>query len=266
MTNWRSYDRIAGRYDVVWGTRFEAVARHMWALMPPAAGAIVLDIGTGTGIVPRSLGARVDQLAAVIGCDRSAGMLSMAKKAMPNLRVLVAEATALPFRQSNFEIVTASFVLSHLVNYRAALLEAYRVLRPAGALVVTSWSANTDPYSRAWSELLAEAVSKERLQEAVAQVAPSEDYFEKGESVKTALTAAGFAGVEVHTIALECSLPIDSYIADRELSSGGRLAQDVLGPDGWRRFAARAREELQRSFGSHFEYSRGAHIGLGHRE
>lgn len=265
MTSWRSYDHIARRYDDVWGTRFEAVGRHIWAMIPPAAGAIVLDIGTGTGIVPRSLGARVGQLAGVIGCDRSIGMLSLARETMPKLRVLAAEATALPFRHAIFDVVTASFVLSHLLNYRAALLEAYRVLRPSGVLVVTSWSANTDPYSQAWSELLAEAVSKDRLQEAVARVAPSEGYFEKVENVKTALTAAGFARVEVHRIALECSLSIDRYIADRELSSGGRFAQDALGPDKWGRFAAKAREKLHRSFGSHFDYNRCVLIGVGYR-
>lgn len=265
MTDWRSYDHIARRYDDVWGSRFEAVARHIWALIPPPAGAIVLDIGTGTGIVPRSLGARVGQLAGVIGCDRSAGMLSLARAMMPELRVLAAEATALPFGRSIFDVVTASFVLSHLLNYRGGLVEAYRVLKPSGIFVMASWTANTDPYSQAWSELLAEAVSKDRLQEAVAQVAPSEGYFENVENVKTALAEAGFDCVEVHTIALECSFSLELYLADRELSSGGRFGQDALGPDRWGRFVANAREKLRRSFGSHFKYSRGVLIGLGHR-
>ena len=265
MTDWRSYDHIARRYDAVWGCRFEAVARQIWALIPPAAGALVLDIGTGTGIVPRTLGARVRQLAGVIGCDRSAGMLSLARASMPPLRVLAAEATALPFRHSIFDIATASFVLSHLLNYRAGLAEARRVLKPSGIFVMASWTANTDPYSQAWSELLAEAVSKDRLQEAVAQVAPSEGYFENAENVKTALTEAGFARVEVHTIAFECSLSLELYVADRELSSGGRFAQDALGPDRWDRFAAEARDKLRSSFGSHVNYSRGVLIGLGHR-
>jgi len=265
VTDWRSYDHIARRYDDVWGNRFEAVAGHIWALVSPAVGAIVLDIGTGTGIVPRTLGARVGQLAGVIGCDRSAGMLSLARTTMPKLRVLAAEATVLPFRHSIFDVVTASFVLSHLLNYRAGLAEAYRVLKPSGIFVTTSWTANTDPYSQAWSELLAEAVSKDRLQEAVAQVAPSEGYFENVENVKTALTDAGFARVEVHTFAVECSLSLERYLADRQLSSGGRFAQHALGPDRWGRFAANASEKLRRSFGSHFDYSRGVLIGLGHR-
>ena len=225
----------------------------------------MLDIGTGTGIVPRALAARVGHLAGVIGCDRSAGMLSFARATMPSLRVLAAEATILPFRHSIFDVVTASFVLSHLLNYRAGLAEAYRVLKPSGIFVMTSWTANTDPYSQAWSELLAEAVSKDRLQEAVAQVAPSEGYFQNVENVKTALTEAAFARGEVHAIPVECSFSLDRFVADRELTSGGRFARDALGPDRWGRFVANASEKLRRAFGSHFDYSRGVLIGLGHR-
>ncbi len=265
MSDWRSYDDIARRYDDVWGHRFEAVARQIWALIPPAAGAIVLDIGTGTGIVPRTLGARAGELAGVIGCDRSAGMLSLARARMPTRRVVAAAATDLPFRQAIFDVATASFVLSHLPDYGAALREAHRVLKPSGIFAMTSWTPNTDPYSEAWGRLLAEGVSKDRLQEAVAQVLPSEGFFETAENVETALTEAGFSGVEVRTVSLECSFSLELYLADRELSSGGRFARHVLGHDGWDRFIANAGEELRHSFGSHFSYFRAVLVGLGRR-
>jgi len=265
LSDWRAYDNIARRYDDVWGRRFETVARHIWALIPPAAGAIVLDIGTGTGIVPHTLGARLRELSAVIGCDRSAGMLSMARVRTPMLRLVAAEATDLPFRNATFDVATASFVLSHLPDYRAGLVEAYRVLKPLGLFAMTSWTANTDPYSEAWGQLLAEAVSKDRLEEAVAQVAPSEGYFESAANVETALTEAGFSGVEVQEAASEWSFSLERYLADRELSSGGRFAQHALGPDAWDRFVANAGEELRRRFGSQFSYSRGFLVGLGRR-
>ena len=68
INDWRSYDSIAQRYDEIWGDSFEEVARHLWALISPCAGDSILDIGTGTGVVPRTRGAASKQQA-VIGCD-----------------------------------------------------------------------------------------------------------------------------------------------------------------------------------------------------
>ncbi len=263
--DWHSYDSIARRYDDIWGDRFEEAARHIWALIPHCAGASVLDIGTGTGVVPRALGTRMRELT-FIGCDRSAGMLSKAKAQMPMLCTLAAEAAELPFRPSVFDVVTASFVMSHLQNYQAGLIEAYRVLKPTGVFAMTSWAAGTNPYSEAWGRLLNESVSKERLQEGVKKVTPFAGYFEEEKNVNAALAEAGFADVEIHTVELKCRLSLEDYLADREITSEGRYAKHLLGPDLWAQLVANARDKLQQTFGSCFSYNRGAIIALGHKK
>lgn len=265
VNDWHSYDSIARRYDDIWGDRFKEAARHIWALIPHCAGASVLDIGTGTGVVPRALGTRLSELT-VIGCDRSASMLSEAKSQTPMLCTLAAEAAELPFRQSIFDVVTASFVVSHLQDYRAGLIEAYRVLKPAGVFAMTSWAAGTNPYNEAWGRLLSEAVSKKRLQKGVNQVTPFAGYFEEEKNVNVALTEAGFADVEIHMVELKCRLSLEDYLADREITSGGRYAKHILGPDIWAQLVANAREKLRQTFGSYFKYSRGAIIALGHKK
>lgn len=265
VTDWSSYDSIAGRYDEVWGSRFEAVARFIWQRVSPARGASVLDIGTGTGIVPHALGSRALELRGVTGCDKSTGMIQVARSRMPALRIVAAEATALPFRDSAFDVATASFLLSHLRNYEAGLIEARRVLRPGGVFVMTSWATDTDAHGEAWREILAGAVSKDLLQRAVTHVAPSEGCFESTAGVERALIGADFAGVEVHTLALTGTISVEHFLSDRELSSGGRFARQALGADAWGRFVARARDELGRRFGSVFTFTRGVRIGLGKR-
>jgi hypothetical protein len=79
------------------------------------------------------------------------------------------------------------------------------------------------------------------------------------------LAAAGFAGVEVHAVVLEYTISLDDFLADREISSAGRYARHTLGPDGWSRWVAHARDRLERRFGSAFACSRGVLIGIGAR-
>ena len=89
---------------------------------------------------------------------------------------------------TSIDVITASFVMSHLQDYRAGLIEVYRVLKTAGVFAMTSWAASTNPYSEAWGQLLSEAVSKKRLQDGVNQVTPFAGYFEEEKNVNTAFT------------------------------------------------------------------------------
>jgi ubiquinone/menaquinone biosynthesis C-methylase UbiE len=262
MTDWSSYDSIAGRYDDVWGSRFESVARSVADRVPLAPGESVLDIGTGTGIVLRTFASAASRL---VGCDRSTGMIDVARSRVRAGRFVAADAVTLPFRDSSFDVVIASFVLSHLGNHQAALAEARRVLRARGRFAMTSWAADADVYGEAWRELLASVVSKELVQAAVARVAPREAHFESAEGVDGALTAAGFAAVEVRSVTLEYTIPLDHFLADRELSSAGRFARHALGAEGWPRFVTRAREVLGRRFGATFHCTRHVLVGVGTR-
>lgn len=260
MADWRSYGEIAERYDRVWSARFEVVARHIWALIPPNDGDKVLDVGTGTGIVPRTLSEVAQASGFRVGCDRSAGMLLRARAQGVGLHVLVADATALPFRGESFDIATASFVLSHVRDYPSMLAEILRILKPSGMLAVSNWAPPSDPYSAAWSECLAEAISKPEAARALAEVAPWEAHFSQQGALEAALTRAGFSSVRSDAVNVNSDFTVDQFVEDRELSSGGRLAFHLLGADGWARFRAAASGMLQTRFGSSFRYARRAFI------
>ncbi len=260
MGDWRSYDEIAERYDKVWSARFEPVARRIWALMAPRAGDRVLDIGTGTGIVPRILSEVAPAPGMVAGCDLSTGMLLRARAQVEGMYVLAADATALPFQDESFHLVTASFVLSHVREYASALAEARRVLKPSGTIAVTSWAPPSDPQSAAWSDCLAEAISKPQAEGASAEVAPCEDHFSQRGALEEALSRAGFFTLRSDAVTVEAHLTVDQFLEDRELSSGGRLGLYLLGADGWKRLYAAARKMFQARFGSSFRYRRSAFV------
>ena len=248
MGAWRSYDDIAERYDTVWSARFEKVARQIAALVSPCAGDRVLDIGTGTGIVPGMLGERGPRAGLVVACDRSEGMLLRARDRVAGVRVLVADATALPFADESFHVATASFVLSHIRDYPKALEEARRVLKSSGRFAASSWAPPSDPYSTAWDECLAGFVDKSEGKRSVAEVVPWEEHFSQEGVLETALESAGFAAIVAEVIDVECCVTVEQFIEDRELSSGGRWARHVLGAEGWARARAAAHDLLQARF------------------
>jgi SAM-dependent methyltransferase len=187
-------------------------------------------------------------------------MLQRARAQVVGLRVLAADVMALPFQGESFDVATASFVLSHVRDYRSALAETLRILKPSGILAVTNWVPPSDPYSAAWSECLAGVISKPEAERAVAEVAPSEDHFSRQGALEAALSRAGFSPIRSDTAAVESDLTVDQFLEDRELSSAGRLGLHLLGADAWERFRRAAREMFQARFGSSFRYRRDAYI------
>lgn len=93
-----------------------------------------LDIGSGHGDLITLLRAKglVEHSAA---CDYTPTLM-----ALPDVHVAVANLNTepLPFVDASFDLVTCTEVIEHLEHYRETLREIYRVLEPAGILVVTT--------------------------------------------------------------------------------------------------------------------------------
>jgi SAM-dependent methyltransferase len=97
-------------------------------------GTHVLDVGTGAGLVARALAARG---AHVVATDLAHSMLATGRDSRPP--GVVGDLRDLPFVDAAFDLVTAAFVLNHLADPEPGLRELYRVTRPAGALLATTF-------------------------------------------------------------------------------------------------------------------------------
>jgi ubiquinone/menaquinone biosynthesis C-methylase UbiE len=143
-----SFDRVADRYDATRVHPAEASAEIAVGLMRVGslqAGAEVLEIGIGTGRIALPLLASGVN---VTGIDIAPRMLEQleAKYAMwqaeagedvkGRLTVQIADMTALPFDDASFDAVIAVHVLHLVPEWRKALDEAVRILRPGAALLL----------------------------------------------------------------------------------------------------------------------------------
>ena len=104
------------------------------------AEARVLDVATGTGGQARAFAERARE---VVGVDLAEPMLRIARKKnrAPNLTFRHADATALPFGDGTFDLVSISFALHEMpaTIRRRATAEMARVTRLGGKIVVVDY-------------------------------------------------------------------------------------------------------------------------------
>ena len=133
------WDALATRYDAqLWLER--RPLRAALELGRPERDDRLLDVGTGTGAVLKSLARRPVRPRQAIGVDSSVAMLANVGPLPAGWKVMVADINALPLESASFDVAIASYVL-HVLDAPArmpALRELHRVLRPGGVLVTVT--------------------------------------------------------------------------------------------------------------------------------
>src|SRR2546430_848866 len=131
-----NYDRYLGP------VLFEPYAADLVARIDLPAGASVLELACGTGIVTRRLRDRLGPRARLVATDLNAAMLKRgAKKFQPEEMIEWKEvdATDLEFPDEVFDSVVCQFGLMFFPNKSRAIGEAHRVLKRGGQLLFSVW-------------------------------------------------------------------------------------------------------------------------------
>lgn len=264
-TGWSSYDTAAKSHDrVAVRTLFEQPAHDLIAKLDLRSARCILDIGTGTGVAALHAIDITHGEALVAGIDPSIEMLRIAGTNGLRLRA-AALIPGLPFASAAFDRILASFVLSHVPSYSAALLDVARVLKPGGRFGCTSWGSIENEFRAAWQSIAESFVDKDMLARAVKEALPWEEWFTDTDRLADALRASELKDVEVHRLVYKIQTNISDFLAMREGSIQARFMRHHLGANEWKNFKKSATDEFYRRFADPIEHTRDVLIAIGTR-
>lgn len=142
-----SYDAVTEQFDYFTERLSSPLAARMILLAEIKPSDLVLDIGTGTGVVALQAAEKIGAGGKVAGIDLSEGMLATAEAKAEKLGFAEKvefsrmDAEKLEFADESFEKVVSLFALLHFPDPLTALREIYRVMKPGGRLVVAVGSS-----------------------------------------------------------------------------------------------------------------------------
>ncbi|MDX2116054.1 MAG: bifunctional demethylmenaquinone methyltransferase/2-methoxy-6-polyprenyl-1,4-benzoquinol methylase UbiE [Planctomycetota bacterium] len=208
----RMFAAIAGRYDL--NNRLHSFGRDQaWRRAAVRMARLrgeeeVLDVACGTGDLSRAFAAGGARR--VVGLDFTPEMLAIARRGPLNgargpavISYLDGDATALPFGDRSFDVVSIAFGIRNLSEPARALSEFRRVLRPGGRVIVLEFSRPTfapiawasDVYTNHIMPRTATLISGDRSG-AYHYLPRSVSTFLSREKMAQALREAGFSGIE----------------------------------------------------------------------
>jgi ubiquinone/menaquinone biosynthesis C-methylase UbiE len=255
------YDNFAASYQRWWAPIIEPAGLRLLDLVSDTvarrSGAVIVDLGAGTGTLARAAVGRWATVRAV-AVDPSEGMLeagraeatqTLGAPAARRLRWVRAPADRLPLPDRSADVVVSSFAVQHLPSRIAGLREACRILQPGGAIAIVTWIAEDWPFEpgKVFDELIGELGL---VRPPVAHVPRP---FRSLRAAADLVRRAGFEHVHATAGVVEHDWTRDSYLAYK-LNHGERPLLESLDRKARARVATVARERLARLAPAAFLY------------
>jgi len=243
--------QAAANYDRYLGPiLFEPSAIELVSRLSADGITSVLEIACGTGRVTRHLREKFGPSVELVASDLSGDMLEVAKSTLndPSIEFRVADAQSLPFPDSSFDLVVFQFGIMFLPDKLKGLRETFRVLKPGGRLVFSTWdkTENTLLLKLIFNETILPLFDSE---DAARLTVPFS--FHNPDVLKNWMDEAGFKDVTASRVILPsgCKLPDDIVTAYVHKHS---LGQEILAkhPDNYESICQKLERDAAEQFGN----------------
>lgn len=187
---------------------FRPWAELLVGRVPLSSGARVLDVACGTGVVARIARDRVGDGGRVVGVDRSAGMLAVARAIAPSVEWREGDAADPPVREAErFDAVFCHQGLQFFADRAAAVQAMRRALEPGGHLAIGVWRSVEENGFFADLDRVAERF--------VGPLADARHAFGDADALARLLADSGFRDVRVEPLARETRFELDPAVLAR---------------------------------------------------
>jgi len=144
-----AFTELAPRYEKVvdselnrfWGWSYIGFVDRLIDSTPIVDGDFILDLATGTSVIPRRLVEKIKKNFWVVGLDITTRMLKRGKekidqeKVNSKINLACGDAMVMPFTNESFNVVMCGLATHHM-NAPKLLSEMRRVLKPGGAIAI----------------------------------------------------------------------------------------------------------------------------------
>ena len=204
---------------------FEPYAIEVSKRIDPSSVHIVLEIASGTGRVTRHLRERIPGTSKLIASDISQDMLSVAKEKLRNLDIdwQIIDAQQLPFNDNSIDLVVCCFGYMFVPDKPKAFAEAYRVLKPGGMLLFTTWNKlelNAASYTY-------RTAAKKYLQDPLSESYNLPFSMNDERAISSILQNAGFSKITIESVN-KVSISQTAKEAANGLAQGGSIYNEIM--------------------------------------
>lgn len=190
----------------------------------------VLDVGCGTGATTLAIARRLGPQAACTGVDISEPMIGLARERARregvNASFVTADAQAHAFPAASFDLIVSRFGVMFFEDPVAAFANLHRAAKAGAQLKLIAWRGAADnPFMTAAERAAAPylpAMPARRPDE------PGQFGFADPARVRSILERAGWTGISIEPLDVECTLPareLDAYVT--KLGPLGRVLGDA---------------------------------------